>query len=405
AQAQTFLNGSFEKNTGCIGDQINLSNIDCNAKLTEINSFGTYGDIDIISSAIYGGSGAQQGNWYLGMTGGGTDMIAFTLSEPLVKGKTYIISYYDRKTDSYSVGPVQIGLSTNNNTLGTVVYTGSEMGTQKTWTQHTFTFTAPISGQFITVQMSTGTISDWINLDNFVLKPTSCGGELNILTSATSITTGGTATFTVTGGSEYLWSSAETLTSSVCGIATAKPLVTTIYTVTSHQKNCPVVTATISLTVDPIKVIKEETFFMNDTTHAVLIKPVTKHRKTLFNSHRINGRKFFIRESLTVANNQIKIQVWDKNRADGDKISIYLNGKLILENFTVTKTKKEIFLDLQPGKNILVIHALNLGLIPPNTTALSLCEGPRPKLITLVSTLKKSGALQINYDPVVFKYN
>jgi len=328
--SQVFLNGDFEHNSAS-GDMINMSNAECNQKVRDVHSFGTYGDVDIIRSSAYGGSGAKNGTWYLGLTGGGTDIVALTLSAPLVAGKNYSISYYDRKTSGYVVSPIQIGLSTSNNNFGTVLNTATDLAILNVWTKRTFTFTAPNNGQYITVQMQSGDIQTWVNVDNFVFNNTRD---------------------------------------------------TIIKQIVENHKD----------TIIEEKIVEKKEI------------PLKKHHKKLFNSHRINGRKFIVQESLTVASNSVKLMVWDKNKADGDEVSLYLNGELIIEKFTVSKTKKEIVIELEPGKNIIVLHALNLGSIPPNTAALSINDGSkRAKLITLVSTLKKSGALEVFYDPLVYK--
>jgi hypothetical protein len=124
-----------------------------------------------------------------------------------------------------------------------------------------------------------------------------------------------------------------------------------------------------------------------------------KHHDKAYHHHKVNGRRFEVQESITVNSENITVTVWDKNRVDGDEISLYLNEELILEKYTVSKTKKEIVLHLKPGKNILVMHALNLGRVPPNTAALKINDGSINKNVVLVSDLKKSGALEIDYSP------
>src|ERR1700752_3177684 len=119
---QNIINGNFEIHSATY-DIINMSNSESNSKLRDIYSFGSYGDVDIIKSSSYGGGGAQDGTWYLAITGGGTDIIAMTLSQPLIQGKKYTLSFYDRKDNSYPASPIQIGLSTDNNSFGTVIYT------------------------------------------------------------------------------------------------------------------------------------------------------------------------------------------------------------------------------------------------------------------------------------------
>lgn len=398
---QAFLNGDFERNSAS-GDIINMSNAACNEKLRDVYSFGSYGDVDIIRSAAYGGGGAQSGTWYLGLTGGGSDIIALSLSAPLVPGKVYSISYYDRKTSGYVVSPIQIGVSTTNDNIGTIVHTESELAVLNVWTKRSFTFTAPNNGKYITVQMQSGGIQDWINVDNFVFNNTKCNSSLKAAASSSVIEKGNSITLSASGGTDYIWINSETLNSSNGNTVIATPLANTVYTVSSKQKDCGILTATVAVNVRlPIVENHIDSVIIHDIVEKK--EPPHKKQKKIFNAHRLNGRKFTVQESITVSNNSIKIMVWDKNRADGDEVSLYLNGELIIEKFTVTKTKKEIMIDLLPGKNIIVMHALNLGLIPPNTAALSINDGSkRAKLITLVSTLKKSGALEVVYEPLAY---
>lgn len=173
--AQNFLNGSFEINT-CGGfDQINIMNSQFDAFMSNTYAFGTWGgggpgggDMDIIQSATWGGSGAESGSWYVALTGGGTDMFAMELCSPLIAGNTYTMSYWDRVDASYISLPTQVGLSTTNNSFGTVIYTAPVPPTSNTWVQRTFTFVAPVSGLYVTVQQ-TGIVSgsNWCHVDNF----------------------------------------------------------------------------------------------------------------------------------------------------------------------------------------------------------------------------------------------
>lgn len=140
---------------------------------------------------------------------------------------------------------------------------------------------------------------------------------------------------------------------------------------------------------------------LRDTTSIFIKKeeprlPIVHMRKP----HEINGRRVKLQEKINVADTLIMAEVWDKGTVDGDRISLYLNGVEILHDYTVGRIKKEIPLHLVPGKNFLVMHALNLGRIPPNTAAIELNDGEgKPKLIILNSDLKKSGAVELNYKP------
>lgn len=380
--AQQFVNGNFENNTAH-GDQINLSNASLNAMLPGVNAFGSYGDVDIITSATYGGSGAQDKSWYIAITGGGTDIVALSLTKPLVQGRKYTMSFYDRQAAGYKAYPIQIGLSKTNAEIGTTIYTSPESPVNNAWTKRSFSFTAPNNGQYITVQMPTGALGDWANLDNFVFGDNLCSDSLVVTPLVTSIEKGDNVTFSVSGSSNYTWYptplSAEQNNTSV----TYHPRSSMVYTVSAREENCKVITATVSVTVTepPVEVVK------------VPEKPVYRYRRDS-----LNGKKISIKETVHVTANSIKIYVWDKNTVDGDKVSIFLNDELIEKNIWVTKAKKELVLSLQPGSNLIVMDAINLGTIPPNTAAIGVNTMYNP--ITLVSDLKESGAIEIIYSPV-----
>lgn len=113
----------------------------------------------------------------------------------------------------------------------------------------------------------------------------------------------------------------------------------------------------------------------------------------------VNDREYSVANKVTVKSRSIKIIVWDKEQVDGDKINLSLNGKWILENYTLTKKKKTIEVELNEGVNYLVLYALNLGDIPPNTAALIVNDNNTLQEIILESTLENSGALELIYTP------
>ena len=71
----------------------------------------------------------------------------------------------------------------------------------------------------------------------------------------------------------------------------------------------------------------------------------------------------------------------------------------LITQIGITGTKKEIIVHLQMGSNFIVMEAINLGRVPPNTAAIIINNGTRHKVTTLVSDLKKSGTVEIVYNP------
>ena len=80
-------------------------------------------------------------------------------------------------------------------------------------------------------------------------------------------------------------------------------------------------------------------------------------------------------KSLNINNNKIKVKIWDAGVEDEDMISIFLNKKLILENYKIKKKKKNISFKLLKGENKIVIKARNEGVYPPNTAMFELTDG------------------------------
>ena len=213
---QSFLNGSFEFNIAGI-NQINITNSQYNNFMANSFAFGNFngggpngGDMDIITSNAYCGL-AQNGAWYVALTGSGTDAISLKLSTPLTSGQTYTISFYDRFCSGFSgaVKPFQIGLSTVNNNFGSVIYNApNAIGT---WTLRKFVFVAPNNGQFITVQINgggaSGTNSTWSQIDNFSFD--TCAINLN-LGNDTTLCQGQSLMLNAGSAASYLWSNSST---------------------------------------------------------------------------------------------------------------------------------------------------------------------------------------------------
>jgi hypothetical protein len=339
ASAQCFVNGDFENHKAKY-DEINLSNTAFNSMMPGVTSFGSYGDVDIIRSSSYGNAGAQSKEWYIALTGGGTDIVAIELSEALTQGKKYTISFYDRAAAGYIAHPIQIGLSNNNMAFGTPVYDFNVVATNNVWSRREFSFVAPLSGKYLTVQMPKGDIQTWVNIDNFKFGNSVCDTE---------------------------------------------------------RKEDPIVKVDSTVHTEIVKEIVKEIVEVVDTASNEVAYVEKKFVK--FNKRKCNGRKYKVQQTVSVANSVVKIQVYDKNRVDGDIISIYLNGEVLIEDLEVTKEKKEFTLNLKEGSNTLVMYALNAGRIPPNTAAIAVNNKGKYKVSTLVSDFKTSGALELVYDP------
>lgn len=99
------------------------------------------------------------------------------------------------------------------------------------------------------------------------------------------------------------------------------------------------------------------------------IKPENYLKK--FSETKINSGE---KVSVFVYTNKMKMEVWDYGKEDGDVITILNNNIPLLENYTVTKKRKSIIVNLNDSRNLIKIITINSGKLKTNTTKLKLYD-------------------------------
>ncbi len=150
---QTFFNGSFENNsvTNC---SIDIDNTAFDSLMLNIKGIGELQTLDIFHDTICPYfSLAQNGNYYVSLenTNDSTKStaVSFKLTDTLQIGLNYNFCFYDKGL-TIGVGPVEIGVSNNDSTFGSLVYTSAPGDT--VWTQRLVNFNAPLTGNYITAR-------------------------------------------------------------------------------------------------------------------------------------------------------------------------------------------------------------------------------------------------------------
>jgi len=111
-------------------------------------------------------------------------------------------------------------------------------------------------------------------------------------------------------------------------------------------------------------------------------------------------RKVIQRENVPVATIPVNtadiiLELRDTKVQDGDSISLSLNGQWITTGFPVKTAMQEIRIHLQPGANILLFTADNLGAIPPNTAELRIRYGRKSKTFNLSTDMRKNNEIKL----------
>ena len=93
--------------------------------------------------------------------------------------------------------------------------------------------------------------------------------------------------------------------------------------------------------------------------------------------------------------NKVKLFIWDANMEDGDKITLTINGNIILDDFETTNKRKKIKYKLAEGENTIEIMATNLGASPPNTSRIELVDSKTKYPIITQLKLGKTAIIKI----------
>ena len=108
------------------------------------------------------------------------------------------------------------------------------------------------------------------------------------------------------------------------------------------------------------------------------------------------------KEGHVVVNTKIiTLNVYDNGIVDGDTVSIFLNGKLLLSHQQISE--KPIVINIELDENIvsneIILFAENLGCIPPNTALVVVTAGDKRYELFSKANLEENAVLVFEYKP------
>lgn len=106
-------------------------------------------------------------------------------------------------------------------------------------------------------------------------------------------------------------------------------------------------------------------------------------------------------KTIEISNQTFKVDLYDNGDIDGDSISLFYNGKLLLSHKKLSDKPISLTLDASGGDNTneLTMYADNLGSIPPNTALMIVTDGDKRYEVRIASDLKKSGVIRFVHKP------
>ena len=157
------------------------------------------------------------------------------------------------------------------------------------------------------------------------------------------------------------------------------------------KDNKPAITPPV---VKPIAPVKAE---------PVKDSPVVKNTPELKPAPNMNfeKRNNTLLKTIEVESEIFRVDLYDNGAIDGDSISLFFNGKLLLSHKRLSDKAISLTLHTDDSRDVneLIMYAENLGEIPPNTALMIVTDGDHRYEVRITSDLEKSGAIRFVHKP------
>lgn len=112
------------------------------------------------------------------------------------------------------------------------------------------------------------------------------------------------------------------------------------------------------------------------------------------------NRKKNVLKTIAISQPTFHLSFYDNGEIDGDSITVFYNGKVVLANKKLSD--KPISLTLTLDKNVkentITMYADNLGTIPPNTALMIVTDGAKRYEVRIESDTEKSGTVVFTHE-------
>jgi len=106
-------------------------------------------------------------------------------------------------------------------------------------------------------------------------------------------------------------------------------------------------------------------------------------------------RRKDILKTIPITHETFRIDLYDNGEIDGDSITVFYNGKIVVSHKMLTTKAISLTLSLDDNvkENIITMYADNLGTIPPNTALMVVTDGDKRYEVRIDSDTEKSGSV------------
>lgn len=129
--------------------------------------------------------------------------------------------------------------------------------------------------------------------------------------------------------------------------------------------------------------------------------PEKKIQEELLPGVNYEKRNNTVVETINIKHETFTVDFYDDGTIDGDSISVFYNGRLLLSHQRLSDKPITLTLNVDPDTKIneLVMYAENLGEIPPNTALMIVHDGDNRYEVRIVSDTEKNGTIRFTHIP------
>lgn len=141
------------------------------------------------------------------------------------------------------------------------------------------------------------------------------------------------------------------------------------------------------------EIVKKETPVQIPTDKSP-VKEKAATDSMLVSKIKFEKRSNTVLQTIQVKNKTVRVDLYDNGEVDGDSISVFYNGNLLMSSKRLSEKPITLNITVEDGIiNELVMYAQNLGTIAPNTALMVVTDGDKRYEVRITSDLQKSGVI------------
>ena len=132
------------------------------------------------------------------------------------------------------------------------------------------------------------------------------------------------------------------------------------------------------------------------TNPLLLVQPVVQADIVKINED-FRKRKLVVSKQIEVTSDSVRLSFYDNAEVDGDSISVFLNGKMVVAHQLLSERAFNVYVELDTNKEIneVSMFAENLGKYPPNTALMVISDGDKRYETFLSSDFKGNATIRL----------